>query len=94
MTDPIAALQPAAARAGLLAMLHNGELVVRRGQHRVWRIQADGRRVFWQPTPKDRPCEIGVSGLDAAVRLVVAALKSFRPVCTVSGVSLQHTAAR
>lgn len=88
--NTIATLQTHAARAGLLAMLHNGEIVVRRGQHRVWRIQADGRRVFWQPTPKDRACEIGVGGMDKAVRLVVAALKSFRPGRTDSGVSPQQ----
>ena len=78
-----------AARAGLLAMVHNGRAVVRRGQHRVWEASEDGRTVWWQPDPKASRCEVAMAGPDAAVRMISAALqglKSFRPGCTDAGV--------
>ncbi len=78
-----------AARAGMLAMVHNGRAVVRRGQHRVWEASEDGRTIWWQPDPKSSRCEIGLAGPDAAARMISAALrgaKSFRPASTDAGV--------
>lgn len=88
----VAQLADDAARAGMLAMEYNGEAVVRRGQHRVWRVRADGRFLWWQPTAKDSVCEVAVSGPGAAVRMVRAALKSFRLRRTDSGVCGQQRA--
>ncbi len=76
-------------RAGLLAMVYNGRAVVRLGQHRIWQVAEDGRRLWWQPTPRSLKNEMAVSGPDAAVRMLSAALrgaKSFRPGSTDSGV--------
>lgn len=93
MLDAIVAqLADDASRAGMLAMVYNGEAVVRRGQHRMWRVRDDGRIVWWQPTVKDSVCEVAVSGPGAAVRMVCAALKSFRPRRTDLGVCWQHMA--
>lgn len=78
-----------AARAGMLAMVHNGRAVVRRGQHRVWEASEDGRTIWWQPDPKSSRCEIGLAGPDAAARMISASLrgsKSFRPASTDAGV--------
>lgn len=71
----VAQLADSAARAGMLAMVYNGEAVVRRGQHRVWRVRDDGRILWWQPTAKDSVAEVAVSGPRAAVRMVSAALR-------------------
>ena len=85
-------LEDDAARAGLLAMVHNGRAVVRRGQHRVWEASEDGRTVWWQPHPKALETQSLLAGPDAAVRMISAALqglKSFRPGCTDAGVCRQ-----
>ena len=56
-------------------MLHNGEVVLRRGQHRVWRISADGKRILWKPTSRDSEREIRTSGAEMTLPMVLAALR-------------------
>lgn len=88
-------LQADVARAGMLAMVHNGRAVVRLGQHRVWEVSEDGRTVWWRPTPSSSRSEVFLPGPDAAVRMISASLrgsKSFRPASTDAGVFGQHMA--
>ena len=74
-----AALEAAARRAGLLALVLNGELVIRgAGQARVWQAgpASPGWRLIWQAKPGDTPAIISVRSWEHARDMISAELES------------------